>query len=137
MHSGALSIFWLSREARRSMREKMTMAVAIGRENKLHMDRLYKSYIGLGLAPQNESGSRTIPVAHFGTFEVRLIEFADRNRRDSLDLWIELYRHDTQSSIDSCRCMDLDEAEDLGEYLISQARKLCESDGMRLHRSSP
>ena len=88
------------------------------------MDRLYKSYVGLGLTPRNESGSRTISVAHFGTFEVRLIEFVDCNRQGSSDLWIELYRHDTQSSLDSCLCRDLDEVENLGEHLISQAKEL-------------
>ena len=93
-----------------------------------HMDRLYKSYVNLR-TPQNEDGSRTMPVARFDTFEVRLIEFADCNRRDSLDLWIELYRHDTQSSIDSCRCRDLEEAQNFGEYLISEARVLFESNG--------
>jgi hypothetical protein len=86
------------------------------------MDRLYKSYISLKLAPKSESGSRTITIARFGAFEVRFIEFADSDQRDSLDLWIELYRHDTQSSIDSCLCRDLDEVEDLGAYFISQAK---------------
>jgi len=102
-------------------------AVSIERENRIHMDRLYQSYVGLRLTPENETGSRTIPVAHFGAFEVRLIEFVDSSRGDSLDLWIELYRHDTQSSIDSCLCRDFDEVEDLGEYFISQARGLYES----------
>jgi hypothetical protein len=46
----------------------------------------------------------------------------DCNHHGSSDLWIELYRCDTQSSIDSCLCRDLDEAENLGEYFISQAR---------------
>jgi hypothetical protein len=85
--------------------------------------------MGLGLTPRNESGSPTISLAHFGTFEVRLIEFVDCNRQSSSDLWIELYRHDTQSSIDSCLCRDLGELENLGEYLISQARDLCETEG--------
>jgi hypothetical protein len=102
----------------------MPVKQEIRHENTLHMDRLYKSYVGLGLTPRNESGSRTISVAHFGTFEVRLIEFVDCNRQGSSDLWIELYRHDTQSSLDSCLCRDLDEAENLGEHLISQAKEL-------------
>jgi hypothetical protein len=86
------------------------------------MDRLYKSYISLKLVPKSESGSWTIPIARFGAFEVRLVEFADSDQRDNLDLWIELYRCDTQSSIDSCLCRDLDEVEDLRAYFISQAK---------------
>jgi hypothetical protein len=113
----------------------MMTPVSIGHANRLPIDRLYKSYVCLGLAPQNESGSRTMPVAHIGAFEVRLIEFADGNRRGSLDLWIELYRHDTQSSIDSCLCRDLDEVETVGECFISQARRLCETNGVAIYRS--
>jgi hypothetical protein len=107
----------------------MSVRHEIRHENTLQMDRLYKSYVGLGLTPRNESGSRTISVAHFGTFEVRLIEFVDCNRQGSSDLWIELYRHDTQSSLDSCLCRDLDEMENLGENLISQAKELCQTKG--------
>ncbi len=129
VHGATLSARQLSPPSAKVDERTMTTVESIGRENRFHMDRLYRSYIGLGLAPQNEGGSQTIPVAHFGTFEVRLIEFSDPRRRDSSELWIELYRHDTQSSIDSCRCMDLDEAESLGECLISQARKLCQSGG--------
>jgi hypothetical protein len=91
------------------------------------MDRLYESYISLKLTPISESGSRTIPIAHFGSFEVRLVEFAGGDRRCSSDLWIELYRYDTQSSIGSCPCRDLDEVENLVEYLVSRARELYES----------
>ncbi|MGB8633286.1 MAG: hypothetical protein WCD69_28585 [Xanthobacteraceae bacterium] len=86
------------------------------------MARIYRSYIGLKLAPLSESGARMVPIAHFGAFEVRLVEFAESDQQDSLVLWIELYRYDTQSSIDSCLCRDLDEAENLGDYFISQAR---------------
>lgn len=85
------------------------------------MDRLYNSYIRLKLTPKSESGSRTILIARFGAFGVRLVEFADSDQLDSLDLWIELYHYDTQSSIDSCMCRDLDQAENLGGYFIYQA----------------
>jgi hypothetical protein len=107
----------------------MSVAHEIKHENIFPTDRLYKSYVGLGLRPPSESGSRTILVAHFGTFEVRFIEFSDCDRRGSSDLWVELYRHDTQSSLDSCLCRDFDEVENLGEYLIAQARKLYETEG--------
>jgi hypothetical protein len=103
--------------------------MSVRHQNIPHMDRIYKSYIGLGLTTRNESGSRTISVANFGAFEVRLIEFADCTRQGGLDLWIELYRHDIQSSLDSCLCEDLDEVEHLGRYLISQAKELYETEG--------
>jgi hypothetical protein len=43
------------------------------------------------------------------------------------DLWVELYRHDTQSSIDSCRCRDFEEVQNFGGDLIAQARLLFKS----------
>jgi len=103
--------------------------MSVRHENTLQLDRLYKLYVGLCLTPRSESGSRTISVTHFGIFEVRLIEFVNCNRHGSSDLWIELYRHDTQSSVDSCLCRDLDEVENLGEDLISQARELYQTNG--------
>jgi hypothetical protein len=104
-------------------------AMTVRHENTLNVDRLYESYAGLRLTRRNESGSRTIPVAHFGEFEVRLIEFVDCNHHGSSDLWIELYSHDTLSSIDSCLCRDPDEVENLGAHFISQARELYETNG--------
>jgi len=115
------------RDAQMYIREGVITRMSVGHENTHHMDRLYKSYVGLGLTPRNESGSRTISVTHFGTFEVRLIEFANCNRLGSPHLWIELYCGDTQSSLDSCLCRDLDEVESLGEHLLSQARELYET----------
>jgi hypothetical protein len=55
--------------------------MSVRHESTLHTDRLYKTYVELGLKSRIESGSRTISVAHFGKFEVRLIEFVDYNRQ--------------------------------------------------------
>ena len=108
-------------------KEQTMTTISNERDNRFHTNRIYKSDVDLGVTPQNEDGSQTITVARFDTFEVRLIEFADRNRRDSMDLWIELYRRDKQLSIDSCRCRDLKEAQNLCEYLIFQARGIAQT----------
>jgi hypothetical protein len=112
------------------MGQQMKIAATVGDWAEHHMDRIYKSYVRLGMIPRGESGSRTIPISHFGSLEVRLMEFANVNRPENFDLWIELYRHDTQSSIDSCLCRDLDELETVGGYLFSQAKELYESSGV-------
>jgi hypothetical protein len=104
-------------------------AISVRHENTLQVDRLHKSYVELRLTRRKETGSRTISVAHFGAYEVRLIDFVDCNNHGSSDLWIELYCQDTLSSIDSCLCRDSDEVEYLGEYLISQAWELYETNG--------
>jgi hypothetical protein len=91
------------------------------------VSRLHKAYVGLTFAAKNEDGTRTVPIKRFGTFEVRLVGFSTGRKTDSLDIWIELYSYDTQSSLDSCLCHDLDEAEPMLEHLISSARHLNES----------
>lgn len=93
------------------------------------MNRLYGAYVNLMLARKNEGGVRMISLARFDAFEVRLIEAVERPEAGELDFWIELYCHNTQSSLDSCRCRDLDEAEPLAEHLIAEARDLHASYG--------
>jgi hypothetical protein len=79
------------------------------------------------LMPENRHGVRAISLARFGAFEVRLIELADGRASDDQEFCIELYRHDNQSSLDSYRCRDFEEAEPLAEQLISCARQLHKS----------
>ena len=69
------------------------------------MSKLYKAYLALTIAAQKEDGSRTTCIKRFG----------------------ELYSHESQSSLDSCSCNDLDEAEPLLEHLICSARELNET----------
>jgi hypothetical protein len=93
------------------------------------VNRLYSAYVSLSLAPKNESGNRMVSVARFGVFEVRLVELADNQKTGGPDFWIELYRHDVQSSLDSYRCQDLDEGEPITNRLIAEAKKLHENSG--------
>jgi hypothetical protein len=95
-------------------------------EGEVFVSQLYKAYVGLAIAAANEDGSRTVSIRRFGTLEVRLVEFATRQQADSLEIWFELYDYDTQSSLDSCLCHDLDEAEPMLEHLFSSARHLTE-----------
>jgi hypothetical protein len=95
-------------------------------EGELFVSQFRKSYVGLATATTDEDGSRTIAIRRFGALEVRLVEFAARQQADSLDIWIELYDYDTQTSLDSCLCHDIDEAEPMLEHLLSSARRLTE-----------
>jgi hypothetical protein len=97
------------------------------------VNRLHHAYVGLLFVPEGKDGARTVTLARHGVFEVRLWELTSRresvSRRDddASTCWIELYRRDTRSPLDSCCCGDLDEAESVAEQLISSA--------MALHRS--
>ena len=86
------------------------------------MSQLYKAYCNINFATQSADGSRATPIKRIGPVEVRLVEFASSGKEDSQEVWLELYRHDTRSSIDSYLCDVFDEAESVLEYLISCAQ---------------
>jgi hypothetical protein len=89
--------------------------------------RLTRGYVQLCIAPPDAEGAKTISFARFGHYDVRLIEFMPANPIDPTPIWLELYSHETQCAIDSCRCYDLEAAVQATEGLISQAKKLDEA----------
>jgi hypothetical protein len=91
-------------------------------EEKTHLAQLRKAYLSLVDGAKNDDDSRTASLGRFGALEVRLIEFAPRERSGTLDIWIELYDHEIQSTLDSCFCYDLDEAEPILEHLLASVR---------------
>jgi hypothetical protein len=79
--------------------------------------------MGLLLVPADHNGARTVPLARFGRYEVRLTEFIPDRGADE-PIWLELYDRDAQCGIDSCRCSDLEEAVVSAGHLVSRAREL-------------
>jgi hypothetical protein len=93
--------------------------------------RLTRGYVELGVVPADHKGSKTVSLARFGEYEVRLVEVVPANRADATPMWLELYSHETKFGIDSCRCYDLEAAVQATEELISRARQLdAEARGM-------
>src|SRR6201986_1307412 len=85
------------------------------------LGRLNHAYVGLALVPEAGDGSKTVTLKRYGDYEVRLIDFSQgRSTADCL-FWLELYCHATRSSLDSCRCDDLHDAEAPADYLVSPA----------------
>jgi hypothetical protein len=88
------------------------------------LGHLSNTYVGLALMPECSDGSKTVTLKRYGDYEVRLIDFSqDRSTVDCL-FWLELYCHASRSSIDSCRCDDLDYAEAAADHLLSHAKQL-------------
>jgi hypothetical protein len=94
------------------------------RKTKPLVSLLLQAYVGLLRAPESEDGSRTVSLARYGAFEVRLVEFRHCCTSDASPFWVELYRHDTQSSLDSYLSDDLEGAEVAAEQFTSHARVL-------------
>jgi hypothetical protein len=90
------------------------------------LGQLRNAYVGLALVPESGDGSKTVTLKRYGDYEVRLIDFSHgRSSADCL-FWLELYCHTTRSSLDSCRCDDLDDAEAAADDLVSRAKRLHE-----------
>jgi len=85
---------------------------------------LSNACVGLALMPESGDGSKTVTLKRYGDHEVRLIDFSQgRSSADCL-FWLELYCHTTRSSLDSCRCDDLDNAEAAADDFVSRAKQL-------------
>src|SRR5262245_55787074 len=88
--------------------------------------RLTRGYVRLCVAPPDAEGAKTVSLARFGHYDVRLVEFVPDNAADPTPMWLELYSHETQSGIDSFRCYDLEAAVHATEELIARAKELDE-----------
>ena len=85
-----------------------------------------RAYLSLFLLPAKADGCKTASLARFGNHEVRLIEFAEESCPDVPLLWVELYRHDTRTGLDSFRCEDIEEAVSAADMFIAHAKALHE-----------
>jgi hypothetical protein len=85
--------------------------------------RLVRAYLALFLVPWND-GVRSACLARFGAYEVRLTECAEDPRGEGFPLWIDLYRHDTCRTLDTCGCEEFDEAVRVADEFITWARGL-------------
>ena len=95
----------------------------------LSEQRFIGAYLALFLSATQEDGSKTVTIARFGAYEVRLIEFADGPCPDVPLLWLELYRHDTRIGLDSFRCEDFDDAVVAADLFTARAKTLHEQAG--------
>jgi hypothetical protein len=86
--------------------------------------RLSKAYASLAFMPEDDDRSRTTTLDRYGAYEVRLVELSQNAATEDRLVWLELYCHVTKSSLDSCRCDDLDDAETAANHFVSSAKLL-------------
>src|SRR5262245_42108500 len=65
--------------------------------------RLARGHVRLCVAPPDAESAKTVSLARFGHYDVRLVEFVPANPTDPTPIWLELYSHETQCAIDSYR----------------------------------
>ena len=88
--------------------------------------RVTQAYVRLFFVPESEDGARTITLARFGNYEVRLVELVQSDGTCDPPLWVELYDRNIPGSIDSCSASDLEEMVCAAEQLLSEAKQLSE-----------
>jgi hypothetical protein len=93
-------------------------------DRKLTHRQFVAAYLALFLVRAGDDGTKVASLARFGAYEVRLIEFIEQTLVDTPVVWMELFAHDTRSSLDSVRCDDLDEAVATAEEFVARAREL-------------
>jgi hypothetical protein len=84
--------------------------------------RITRAYMRLLLIAPDKDGSKTVSLARIGNYEVLMVEFAQFWLADFPPLWLELYAHDIDAAIDSCRCHDLEEMVGVAKLLILRAK---------------
>jgi hypothetical protein len=89
--------------------------------------RLARAYVLLLIVPPAEDGCRRVSLGRHGDYEVRLVEFTRDNPVGAANsLWMELYAHDHQVVLDSCRRDEIKDAAIAAEELIAQSKQLNE-----------
>ncbi len=89
-----------------------------------NVGRLSSAYVSLALMPERSDRTRTATLDRYGSYEVRLVEIVQDGPTGDCLFWLELYCHVSKSSLDSCRCDNLEDAEIAADYFISSAKKL-------------
>jgi len=101
---------------------------APARESSLPLtteQRLIRAYLALFVTSPNAGGTKTVPLARFGAYEVRLCEPTDE--AETFPLLIELYAHDRCATLDSFGCDELEVAVSTADEFMLRARQLKET----------
>ena len=122
MHSSVNSTYGLLRVPRRRRISRLPLSDAFNRRSVEAL--VTQAYFQLIRVAWNESGSRSISLAKYGSYEVRLVERKPTAGADAPDLWVELYAKDAQTLIEARGCDDLEAAAIAAEQIMSKAERL-------------
>jgi hypothetical protein len=89
--------------------------------------QLIEAHAKLKLTRQNGDISTVATLMRRGAFEVRLIEPTNTEPADAVRVWMELFDHDRQLSIDSIGNCALEDAVIVAEDFIDRATRMGEN----------
>lgn len=84
--------------------------------------RVTQAYIALSDIPGSNPTPRTIVVERIGTYEIRMFNGSPTRSGDAPRLWMELFDHDAQGSLDSCSFHEIDDALSVFDELVARAK---------------
>lgn len=84
--------------------------------------RVTQAYIALSGVPGSSPTPRTISVESIGAYEVRMFSGSPARSGDAPLLWMELFDHDAQRSVDSCAFREIDDALSAFDELVARAK---------------
>jgi hypothetical protein len=89
--------------------------------------QLIAAHAKLKLTRRGEEISIVVTLMRLGAFEVRLIEPTNTEPADTIRVWMELFDHDRQFSIDSIGNCALEDAVIVAEDFIERATRMGEN----------
>jgi hypothetical protein len=92
--------------------------------------RVTQAFIALSSMPGSNSTQRYVTVVRVGEYEIRLFNGAPRCGDASL-VWMELFDHDANRTVDSCSFREIDDAVSAFEEFVSQAKSSNEACGTK------
>ena len=84
--------------------------------------QMAQSFIALSSLAGSCSTPRSVSVAWIGRYEIRLFNSLSTRTGDAPLLWMELFDHDAQISVDGCICREIEDAISAFDDLVSQVK---------------
>lgn len=86
--------------------------------------RVTQAYIELISIPEKDPGTRMIPVVRIGNYEIRIVRLSLEGFDGEPTIWMELFDHITQVSVDSSRCREIEHSLAMFKDFVAQVKSL-------------
>ena len=83
--------------------------------------RVTQAYIKLLSIAERGTETGTVSLARIGNYEIRILEGSKSGSDSESLIWMELFDHDAQMSIDSFRCREVEDALAVFKDFFAQA----------------
>jgi hypothetical protein len=121
MHSSVNSTYGLLRVPRRRRIPRFPLSDAFNRRSVEAL--VTQAYFQLIRVTWSEGGSRSVSLAKYGSYDVRLVE-RKSGGADAPHLWVELRAKDAGAPIEARGCDDLEAAVTVAEQVMTKAERL-------------